>query len=120
MALTIQKRNQFQESRLLITEDVKNDVHYSGDRSFTFAKALDFSSKMIANIFKEEIGDTDVLTRREHIIHPGHFPDETMFESGSARPRFGRNKLEDPMDTVCWEWNWRGGEYTVYPVLLNK
>jgi hypothetical protein len=71
-------------------------VHYGGDRSFTFAKALDFSGKMRANIFKEEIGDTDVLTRKEHIVHPGHFPDETaMFESGSTRPRFGRNKLED-------------------------
>jgi uncharacterized membrane protein YgcG len=76
-------------------------VHYGGDRSFTFAKALDFSGKMRANIFKEEIGDTDMLTRKEHIIHPGHFPDETaMFESGSTRPRFGRNKLEDPTDML--------------------
>jgi hypothetical protein len=113
MALTIPKYKQFQESKhdiaidvidttptpshLLITKDVPVKVNHHPE--FTFAKALDFSGPVRANIYKDEIGGTDVLTEKQRPPRASRLPDETaVFEVGSKRPNFNKHqRLEDPM-----------------------
>jgi hypothetical protein len=119
MALTIPKHKQFKDpgtrgdvaiDLLHTSSDLKGELLISkvekpvvprGSREFTFDKALDFSGQIRANIIRDEVGGTDMLTKKEHITHSKVFPDITKtFETGYTRPKFGKSHLDDPMEML--------------------
>jgi hypothetical protein len=117
MALTIPEDKQFKEpwskkdiavDLLHTSTDIDGELQIAksekpvvprGNKEFTFGKLLDFSGPLRANMNRDEIGGTGVLTKMEHISRPKMFPDITKpFETGYTRPYFGKSHLEDPME----------------------